>query len=171
MKYIFSFLLSVLVFGSCRQSENTNKAAINYYSNVEEINLDDLKELVRNRNGKILFINLWATWCVPCKEEFPDLVKIAEKYSNEDVDIIGISADMPEELNEKIIPFLKEQNVNFKNFVKNTDSDDDFINYLNTEWSGSLPATFIYDKDGNQKKFLLGKYDFAKFDKSIQEIK
>jgi thiol-disulfide isomerase/thioredoxin len=41
-----------------------------------------LNEIINNRMGKVLFINVWATWCVPCIEEFPDIVRIAEHYED-----------------------------------------------------------------------------------------
>ena len=74
---------------------------------VEVISVEDLKEVIKNRNGKPLLINVWATWCAPCREEFPDLVKIAEVY-REKIDVIAISVDFPEEIDSKIIPFLKK---------------------------------------------------------------
>jgi thiol-disulfide isomerase/thioredoxin len=47
---------------------------------VEVIDVKKLKEIINNRNGKPLLVNVWATWCVPCREEFPELVKITDKF-------------------------------------------------------------------------------------------
>jgi len=79
----------------------------NFESSVEvkEINEDLLNNLIKNRNGKILLINVWAAWCIPCREEFPDLVKLAYNYKD-DLDVIAISVDYKDEIETKVKPFL-----------------------------------------------------------------
>lgn len=141
------------------------------YLIVRELNEITLDSILSARNGKILLLNVWATWCIPCREEFPDLVKLAQNYDDDMVDIVGISADFPDEVDSKIIPFLKAQGVNFPNFVQNFEKQEDFINRLNEEWRGALPATFIYDSSGNQQKYLLGKQNYTSLRRAIEEVK
>lgn len=148
---------------------------LNYFSNdspvdgvvVEKINSKKLDSLITNRNGKILFINIWATWCVPCREEFPDLVKLHANYKNSDVEITAISVDFPDEVESKIIPFLTKQRVKFKSFVSDFKNDEELINRMNKDWRGDIPATFIFDKKGKLKKFLNGKKTYAEFKNAI----
>ncbi len=151
------------------QRYNENKLGRDYLI-VRVLNEMTLDSLLSDRNGKILLLNVWATWCMPCREEFPDLVKLAKSYDGDVVDIVGISADFPDEIDSKIVPFLKEQKVNFTNFVQNFEKQEDFINRLNEEWQGALPATFIYDSSGNQQRYLLGKQSYNSFRKAIEEV-
>ncbi len=130
---------------------------------VSEITIDELNDIIKNREGRVLLINIWATWCVPCKEEFPDLIKIAEKY-NEQIELIGISIDFPDEVESKIIPFLIKLNPNFTNYVSVENDAEKFINNLNSEWSGAIPATFFYDSDGKQFLFYEGKMSFKEIE-------
>jgi len=136
---------------------------------VETINVEKLGEFLSNRNGKPLLINVWATWCVPCREEFPDLVKLSEEYKTK-IDIVGISVDFPEEIDSKVIPFLNKHNAGFTNFVVDVKDPEDFINLLNKEWSGAIPATFLYDRNGKQLKYLVGKTDLEGFEKMISSV-
>ena len=136
---------------------------------VKLITVDEFRNLIEERKGKPLLINVWATWCVPCREEYPDLVKIADVYSDK-IDVIGISVDFTEEIDSKIIPFLKKYNPNFTNFVIKVADPEDFINLLNGNWSGAIPATFIYDEKGDQKEFLLGKQTYKDFEKEVWEV-
>jgi thiol-disulfide isomerase/thioredoxin len=129
-----------------------------------------LDELIRNRNGKVLLINVWATWCIPCREEFPDLVKLAEKYQERNLEIIGISADYPDEIVTKIRPFIESEQVNFPIYVQNFDKQENFINYFNEDWMGALPATFIYDTSGTQQVFLLGKRSYKEFRQTVEKF-
>jgi thiol-disulfide isomerase/thioredoxin len=135
---------------------------------VEPIDEAGFQQLVQQRNGKILFLNIWATWCIPCREEFPDLVKLANTYHDSDVEIVGISADYPDEIDSKILPFLQKQQAGFKNYVRNFSDDEAFINSINPKWSGALPITVIYDREGKQQDFHLGEADFATFQKMIE---
>jgi len=136
---------------------------------VKIISIDELKEFIKNRDSKPLLINVWATWCAPCREEFPDLVKIANEYYDQ-IDVVGISVDFPEEIDSKIIPFLKKQNADFKNYIVKVTEPEDFINLLNENWSGAIPATFFYNGKGNQVKYLIGKQSFEDFKKVIESL-
>jgi len=130
---------------------------------VAEITINELNDIIKNREGKVLLINIWATWCVPCKEEFPDLIKISDKFS-EQIKLIGISIDYPDEVESKIIPFLNALQPNFTNYVNAENDAEKFINNLNPEWSGAIPATFFYDSEGKQFLFYEGKMFFKEIE-------
>ncbi len=134
---------------------------------VATIDSAGLERLLNERNGKILLLNIWATWCIPCREEFPDLVKLAGNFRNRGVEVVAVSADYPDETESKIIPFLKEQKVNFRVFVQDFDRQEDLINRLNVDWNGALPATFIYDAFGSQVNFLQGKQSYQVFESAL----
>ena len=136
---------------------------------VELIDQAKLEEIVSDRNNKILLINIWATWCIPCREEFPDLVKLSESYKSK-IDIIAISVDFEDQLNSKVLPFLESVDVNFPIYISNFKNDEQLIKFLNIEWSGALPATFIYSDNGEQIKFLEGKQSYESFSSIINKL-
>lgn len=138
---------------------------------VPLLDADAFHSLIEEHKGRVLFINTWATWCVPCKEEFPDLVRLQDHFQNSDVLFIGISVDLPEDLDSKVKPFLRAQKVNFQNYVQNFKEPADLINLLNKNWRGAVPATFIYDRQGKQQAFLLGKHTFEEFKSEIEKIR
>ena len=130
---------------------------------VSEITIDELNYIINNREGRVLLINIWASWCIPCKEEFPDLIKISNEYS-EKIELVGISIDYPDEVELKILPFLNEFQPCFINYVNVENDIEKFINNLNPEWSGAIPATFFYDLDGKQFLFYEGKMSFKEIE-------
>lgn len=154
-------LTTILVSGIFAQS--TKKII------VEDIDKVKLEKLIKNRKGKILLLNIWASWCAPCKKEFPDLVKIADKYKKSKVEIVGLSVDDREDLKSEVIPFLEKNNVNFKIYLQNFKNIEELIE-LFPQWQGAIPLTVIFDSKGNQKKFIIGMRDFAFFDNAIQEV-
>ena len=137
---------------------------------VEPIDVKGIEHLVHLRNGKILFLNVWATWCQPCVEEFPDLVKLYNDYRNAGVDIAAISVDYPDEVDSKILPFLVSQHVQFEVYVANVKKDEDLINELNPSWSGAVPATFIFDANGKQRVFMFGQKTLKAFKSEIDSV-
>ena len=112
MKF-YLLTLFILLF-SLVGSTNYALAQSNISPQIKIINVTDLSELINENKDRVLLINVWATWCVPCREEFPDLVKISESYSNK-VRVVGISVDDSEVLDLKVIPFLKNQKAKFEN--------------------------------------------------------
>jgi thiol-disulfide isomerase/thioredoxin len=159
-KLILLFFV-LLLLGFAPQSSNK--------INVEKIDKIKLHKLIKERKGKVLFVNLWATWCVPCREEFSSVVKLVNE--NKDVDFVGISVDLPDEVESKIIPFLKTNKANFVNYVNGIDGDEELINTLDKKWNGSLPATFIFDNTGKKISFLEGKKSYEEFKKEIEKAK
>lgn len=156
MKLLLALILITISFAQ----SNKNKII------VEKIDKQKLEKIINQRNGKILFLNLWATWCVPCREEFPTINKLVDEYHN--IDFIGISIDYPDEVESKIIPFLKSQNAKFVSFVNGFEKDEDLINFLDKDWNGALPATFIFNIKGEKISFLEGKKSYNEFKKEIQ---
>lgn len=97
---------------------------------------------------KPLLINFWATWCVPCVEEFPDLVKIDEKFRGK-IDFITISLDDLAEINRGVPEFLEEMNAKMPAYLLHTLKENEVIGAISPEWSGGLPFTVLYDSKRN----------------------
>ena len=135
---------------------------------VKVIRVEDLRNLISENDDRVLLINVWATWCLPCREEFPELVKLADNYEDK-VRVIGISIDDYEILKTQVVPFLNDQNAEFENYILKAADPEDFINLLSKDWSGAVPATFVFDKDGNQKKVLIGKQSYESFETALME--
>jgi thiol-disulfide isomerase/thioredoxin len=158
-KYLLFFiLLSFLTYG---QSDDS--------IDIKSIAQNEIDNLIENRKGKLLLINIWATWCIPCREEFPDLVELSQNYQNE-LDVVAISVDFKEDIENKIIPFLKKNKVEFPVYINGFKKDDQLINYFSKDWNGAIPATFIYDKNGKQVKYIEGKHSFESFSSIIQKL-
>jgi thiol-disulfide isomerase/thioredoxin len=138
-------------------------------SNVKLINVPDLELILEEGKGSAILINVWATWCEPCREEFPDLVKLSDQYKK-NIRFIGISADDIDDLSSKVIPFLKKQNAQFENYLIKVSEPEDFIDVLDSDWSGAIPATFIYDKNGQQTEVLIGKQSYEEFANAIKKV-
>ena len=123
---------------------------INKSDDVREINLADLKKLLQ-RDGKDtrpLLVNFWATWCDPCREEFPDLVKLDTDYRNKGLNFVAISLDDVTDIKSAVPKFLAEMKATMPVVLLNVNDPEPAIKVVDATWDGQLPATFLYDKEG-----------------------
>jgi thiol-disulfide isomerase/thioredoxin len=137
---------------------------------ISTIDIKGLDSLIHRRDGKILFLNIWATWCTPCVEEFPDIVKLSDMYKGEKVEFVAVSIDYPDELNSKVRPFVAAHHVPFKVYVSNVKKDEDLINEVNPSWSGAVPATLIFDAEGKQQVFMFGQRTISVFKTKLDSV-
>jgi len=109
---------------------------------------------------KAVLVNVWATWCVPCVEEFPYLVRLREEFKDQ-VEVVFISADFPDQLT-RVETFLQEQNVDWQTYI-NDGKDEPFILAIHPDWTGAMPATVVYDKNGRLITFFERPADYDTF--------
>jgi thiol-disulfide isomerase/thioredoxin len=113
---------------------------------------------VRKPGAAAVLVNVWATWCLPCREEFPDLMRVSRELSARGLRLVLVSADLPD-AGAEVVQFLTEQGVDFPTLIK-AGKDDPFVNALGREWTGAIPATFVYDAHGKLVRFWEGKADY-----------
>jgi len=121
---------------------------------------------IREPGASAVLVNVWATWCAPCREEFPDLLHVAREFKRAGLRTVLVSSDF--EAGDGPQKFLSEQGVDFETYIK-TGKDEEFINSLSTDWSGALPATFVYDAQGRLVRFWEGKASYPIMKKRVQE--
>jgi thiol-disulfide isomerase/thioredoxin len=122
---------------------------------VTQVDASGLKNILKT-NGKPLLVNFWATWCDPCREEFPDLVKIDADYG-ETLDFITVSLDDVEELNSGVPKFLAEMKAEMPAYLLSTQEEDTVISSVSKDWQGGLPFTILYDAEGKTAYSRMGK--------------
>jgi thiol-disulfide isomerase/thioredoxin len=118
---------------------------------VVEIDGDGLKNLLargEEQSARPLLINFWATWCVPCRKEFPDLVKIDLEYRGRGLEFVVISADDVSELKADVPKFLGRMRAAMPAYLLNATDTEAAIAQIDPTWGGELPATFLFNRRG-----------------------
>jgi len=117
---------------------------------VREVDLAALKKILSGANAKSrpLLVNFWATWCEPCREEFPDLVKIDEQYGAGKLDFITVSLDDVSDIEKGVPEYLEKMHARMPAYLLNVPDPEEVINLVDPQWSGAMPATFLFDSHG-----------------------
>ncbi|HVG30710.1 MAG TPA: redoxin domain-containing protein [Pyrinomonadaceae bacterium] len=119
---------------------------------VTEIDLEGLKKLLRRdadpSKAKPLLVNFWATWCDPCRDEFPDLVRIDAEYRDRGLDFALVSGDDISEIKAGVPKFLRRMKAGMPAYLLNVPDMEPAINEVDAAWGGDLPATFLFDREG-----------------------
>jgi thiol-disulfide isomerase/thioredoxin len=135
-----------------------------------DVDAKGLAAAVAKDRGKVVVVNFWATWCVPCREEFPDIVRLEKAYRARGVAVVGVSIDLSKDL-PKVEKFLATNKPDFPNYVKHAGGDDqEFIDAVDPKWGGELPFTVVYGRDGKKAKSLSGKQSYAQFENAVAEL-
>jgi thiol-disulfide isomerase/thioredoxin len=140
--------LTLILGGICSaQSPSRRSPKIEAGPKVTQIDIEGLKPLLKP-SGKPLLINFWATWCDPCREEFPDLVKIGNEFRTK-VDFITVSLDDLADIDRDVPKFLREMKSNVPAYLLHTQDDGEALSAIFKDWKGNLPLTILFDTAGN----------------------
>ena len=137
------------------------------YQTVTAADVQDII-VAHAKKGEVVLLNLWATWCEPCRAEFPALVRIDEEYRDKGLVIIGLSVDEPEDVDTQVKPFVEEIGAKFQILVKAPGDPDRFMRQLHSNLSGGLPETILYARDGNPRLILRGEQTYARFREHVE---
>jgi len=150
----FSILLGCLTIGCCllgfAAPAQSNGPRAAEPSDIREIHLDDLKKIIQRdpKDTRPMLVNFWATWCDPCRDEFPDLVKLDNDYRGKGLNFVSISLDDISDIKSLGPKFLNEMKATMPVVLLNVNDPEPAIKVVDATWDGQLPATFLYDKEG-----------------------
>ncbi len=135
-----------------------------------ELDAKGLANAVAKRKGDVVLVNFWATWCVPCREEFPDLARLERAWRGKGLAVLGVSIDSAKDL-PAVDKFLAKTKPDFPNYRKASGGDDQvFIESVDEKWGGELPFTVLYARDGKKTKVLSGKQSYADFESAVKAL-
>ncbi|MCF8378333.1 MAG: TlpA family protein disulfide reductase [Bacteroidales bacterium] len=153
---VFAALISVFIT-TCSTNYRNDK--------VVQMDFSALKPLLSKNNDTVYIINFWATWCKPCVDELPDFEKINHDFASQKVRVLLVSLDFPDKLDKLIVPFIAKNNIQSEVIHLTDVNGNEWINKVNPEWSGAIPATLIYK--GKSRFFHEGKLSYEQINSII----
>jgi thiol-disulfide isomerase/thioredoxin len=138
---------------------------------LELIDTQGYQKILQQYKGKPLVVTFWATWCEPCRDEYPMLNELAKQYAPQGLKVVGISLDQDGDSDRILMRrFLARYKPIFPNYRKKKGEEDAFVQAVLPGWNGSIPATFFYSKDGQQIGHLAGASDRETYDAAIRTL-
>lgn len=123
--------------------------------NGKTIRLSDFK-------GKVVLLNFWATWCVPCRAEIPDLVKMQRRYRARGLQVLGIT--YPPEQKSEVRSFTRQLKMNYPVIIGSKGTKQSFTS------SETLPLTVVIDREGNIREIIDGIMYADEFDEKVKPL-
>lgn len=117
-------------------------------SDIPSVNATDLVKLINKEKGKVVVVNIFASWCPPCREEVPGIVNIRKAFPEKDLALFGVSVD---EIPRSLVNFVNNSKINYPVML----AKEDFVEKVGVT---AVPHLLIYNKAGelvvNHKGFV-----------------
>ena len=157
-KYLFIvFVISITSLGA----QDYKLKIYNEFTDLE-------KEYFNKVDGKIHFINFWATWCKPCVAELPFVDGLTEKYGDK-IKVTLVSLDFPNKVKSKLLPFLAKHNLKSEVVLLDDGKVNVWIDKVDPSWSGAIPASVIF-KNGKKHFYEQQFHSAEELEKIITKI-
>lgn len=132
---------------------------------IRRVKIAELDLLIRQSEHPVI-VNFWATWCKPCVEELPSLIREMKAHKEDSLQLILVSLDDQETYNGKLKTFIRERNYEGLFLWLDETNADLFCPVIDSSWSGAIPATLLLNKKRNYRKFVEAKLA----DESIKQL-
>jgi thiol-disulfide isomerase/thioredoxin len=145
-------------------------AALAAQGKLTPVDQASFPKVIAAHKGKVVLANFWATWCVPCRKEMPQLVQLSHKLAARGFDLVMISADEAEQ-QSAAAKLLQENRVEGATYLLKTADNDKFYPAVDAKWSsGELPALFLYDRSGKKVRSFFGETSIADLEAAITKL-
>lgn len=136
---------------------------------LPKLNEAGYPQMLAAQKGKVVLVDFWATWCVPCRKEMPELAKLEAKLKARGFVLIPVSSDELE--NEAAArEFLTKSGIRTPGYLKAPKDEDAFIRAIDPKWGGELPALVLYDKAGKKIQMWKGETAIAAIEAAIAKL-
>jgi thiol-disulfide isomerase/thioredoxin len=137
---------------------------------VAPIDTDALKGIITQERQHPLLVNFWATFCDPCRDEFPDLVKIDQDYRPLSLEFVTVSLDDVSEIKNEVPKFLDSMKATMPAYLLDVSDPEPAINLVDRNWRGDLPATYLYNEKGEVVYKHIGRVKTAELREAIEKV-
>ena len=134
------------------------------------VDLAGYQQILTKYRGKPLVVNFWATWCEPCRDEYPLIVELAAEFKAQGVSVVGINMDDDSDMN-LVRRFIARTQPHFPNYRQKPGIDlDAFYRGVNPAWKGTMPQTIFYTRDGQIGGYFLGTRPRPVFEQAFRDL-
>ena len=131
------------------------------------LSFDDFEPHLHFSNDTTYLVNFWASWCEPCIKELPAFERIGKEYKDDKVKVLLVSLDFSKQIETRLVPFLEKNSIGSEVIVLNDADANKWIDRVEPSWTGSIPATLIYNSEG--RLFHEGVYGYEELKEIVEQ--
>ena len=170
---IFFCLILAIGFISCQEPSNPIQRKPEYTLTQDSIKVDvysyeAFESFWKADNDTTYVVNFWATWCRPCVEELPYFEELYQNYKDKKVRLILVSLDFEDQIKSKLMPFLEEKKLQGEVLVLGQKGMNEWIDKVDSTWSGALPATVIFNK--TKRNFYERQFNYLELEQELKQF-
>lgn len=120
--------------------------------------------------GRVVIVNLWATWCVPCLKEVPELVRLAADLDSAGVTLLGVAMDDPADRLTLVAPFHRKFFPAFRTWQRAESDMDTLVSVMDPAWNEVLPTTYLIGRDGKVAERIQGVRSYDEFRATVTSL-
>lgn len=139
-----------------------------FSQSIQVVDFNKLEKRLSTKSDTVFVVNFWATWCKPCVEELPDFFKLEQELKNQKFKLLLVSLDFTSHIEQRVIPFIKRNNINTEVVLLDDPDANTWINKVNPKWDGSIPITLIFNKNSN--KFIGNAINYNELKKEVSQM-
>ncbi len=136
---------------------------------LNRVDLQGLQAHIEAQGGKAVLLSVWATWCLPCVEAWPQLQRIAARYEDQGLSVLTLSVDTLDR-SPDVIAFLQAHGTLGESLLLDTRNYSEFVYATGRTWEGGVPAYLLYDGAGELRHEFLGANASAGLESGIREL-
>jgi thiol-disulfide isomerase/thioredoxin len=129
-----------------------------------------IAKLLADSRGRVVVVNVWATWCLPCVNEWPELDRFARDYRNREVEVVAISVDDPTLGHSAVEAFVAARKPAFRVVQRADGPAEALARLLDPAWDELIPATFVFDRAGRLSTRLTGARHREEFEQAVAPL-
>jgi thiol-disulfide isomerase/thioredoxin len=137
---------------------------------VTAVSAPEFAAVLEARQGKVVLVNFWATWCRPCLEEIPDLMALEAELAADGFDLVAVSLDDPGALDDTVKPFLAKWFPTFSTFLSVETEMDTMVSVVDAAWNEVLPTSYVIARDGSVAKRIQGGSSKEEFAAAVRPV-
>ncbi len=137
---------------------------------VEPISAAEFRQLLAHYKGKVVLVNLWATWCAPCLKELPELAKLQAQYREQGLQVLTVTIDEADILETRVKRVWRERAAGLPAYLQTEAAPDKFVSVIDPAWTEIMPTNYLLDRAGKRQATLTGGKTLAEFEAAIKPL-
>jgi thiol-disulfide isomerase/thioredoxin len=168
----FAHAFAWLAMASCgaHAADAPRPSAATATQRVQPVSVAEFRRALEQQRGHVVVLNLWASWCVPCLKEIPELQKLERAFASCGVRVVGLATDDPAEVTGAVAAMHAKYFPAFRSYARTEGEPDSYAGVVDPAWNELMPTTYVLDAQGRTVRRLQGGKHYDEFAAVVSDV-